>query len=399
LRPSASLVQCRDRSRTLHTRSERARGINGLDKIESAHHRMSGGVMNSFRFASIVLGSLGWLALAGSAAAQVPTVVMSGLDNPRGLAFAPNGALYVAEAGRGGSGPCAVNGANENRCYGTTGAITRLWRGEQSRVAQSLPSHALPDGSSASGPNDISFQGTGGAYITLGLGGGVAFDEALGSEFLGTLIHMPVGGNWKVAADVAAHEFEENPAGGPVDSNPFGVLAEPGGRLVVDAGANALLRVAANGTIETLAVIPTQPNPTPIGPPNVEAVPTAVARGPDGALYVGQLTGFPFVQGLAKIYRVFPGQAPVVHCSGFKTITDLAFGPDGSLYVVEHATGGVFFPPDSGQLSRVAPDCARTPLLVGLDRPTSVVVGADGAIYVTNHGITAGAGEVLRVAP
>ena len=25
---------------------------------------------------------------------------MSGLDNPRGLAFAPNGALYVAEAGR-----------------------------------------------------------------------------------------------------------------------------------------------------------------------------------------------------------------------------------------------------------------------------------------------------------
>ena len=54
---------------------------------------------------------------------------------------------------------------------------------------------------------------------------------------------MPASGKWKVVADVALHEFEENPAGGTIDSNPFGVVAEPGGRLVVDAGANALLSV------------------------------------------------------------------------------------------------------------------------------------------------------------
>ena len=58
------------------------------------------------------------------------TVIMSGLDNPRGLAFGPEGALYVAEAGRGGDGPC-VNAPAGLRCYGPTGAITRLWRGVQ----------------------------------------------------------------------------------------------------------------------------------------------------------------------------------------------------------------------------------------------------------------------------
>ena len=359
--------------------------------------------MPSLRIASIALGSIGCLALAGTAVAQ--TVVMSGLDNPRGLAFAPNGALYVTEAGRGGNGPCVVNPTTgETRCFGMSGAITRLWKGKQSRVVEGLESHALPDGSSASGPNDISFNGTGGAYITMGLGGGPEFQDALGGNFSGTLIHMAASGKWKVVADVLQHEVDENPAGGPVDSNPFGVLAEPGGRLVADAGANALLRVAANGTVETLAVFPPLPNPTPVGPPTVEAVPTAVARGPDGALYVGQLTGFPFVPGVANIYRVVPGQDPVVHCTGFKAIMDLAFTPDGSLYVVENATGGVppfglFFLPNSGRLTRVAPDCTVTPVLEGLNRPTAVAVGADGAIYVTNNGVTAGAGEVLMIAP
>ncbi|HEX2011741.1 MAG TPA: ScyD/ScyE family protein [Roseateles sp.] len=358
--------------------------------------------MKLSRIASIALGSMTCLAFPGMALAQAPyTVVMRGLDNPRGLGFAPNGALYVAEAGRGGSGPCVLSPVGEMRCFGNSGAITRLWQGQQARVLEGLPSHALPDGSSASGPNGISFQGSGGAYISMGLGGGPAFAAALGSDLFGTLIHMAASGSWKVVADIARHEFEQNPAGGPVDSNPFGVLAEPGGRLIADAGANALLRVASTGGVETLAVFPAQPNPTlpRVGPPTIEAVPTAVSRGADGSLYVGQLSGFPFVQGLANIYLLRPGQGPVLHCAGFKTIMGLASGADGSLYVVENAIGGLFFSPNSGQLSRVAPDCSRTTLMAGLARPTSVAVGADGAVYVTNYGVTPGVGEVLRIAP
>ena len=33
-------------------------------------------------------------------------VVAEGLDNPRGIGFGPDGALYVAESGSGGAGPC-----------------------------------------------------------------------------------------------------------------------------------------------------------------------------------------------------------------------------------------------------------------------------------------------------
>jgi hypothetical protein len=115
----------------------------------------------------------------------------------------------------------------EKRCFGTSGAISRLWRGQQSRVAEGLESHALADGSSATGPNDISFQGTGGGYVTLGLAGDPAFQQALGGRYFGKLLHMAASGKWKVVADVLQHEVDENPAGGRVDSNPFGVLAEP----------------------------------------------------------------------------------------------------------------------------------------------------------------------------
>ncbi|MGB5102022.1 MAG: hypothetical protein WBO04_01720 [Steroidobacteraceae bacterium] len=102
------------------------------------------------------------------------------------------------------------------------------------------------------------------------------------------------------------------------------------------------MRAAANGKVETVAVFPTLANPLPFGPPAIESVPTAVARGPDGALYVGQLTGFPFV----------PGQDPEPYCDGgFKAIMDLTFGPDGSLYVVENATNA-FPPPRSAPMER-----------------------------------------------
>ena len=65
-------------------------------------------------------------------------VIMSELDNLRGLAFGPDGALYVAEAGRGGAGPCRPVGA-QTFCYGPTGAVSRWRNGVQQRIVEGLP--------------------------------------------------------------------------------------------------------------------------------------------------------------------------------------------------------------------------------------------------------------------
>ncbi len=367
---------------------------------------------------------------ASPAARNETTVVMKGLENPRGLAFGPEGALYVAEAGKGGpEGPtnCQVL-RGLKRCFGTTGALTRVWRGKQERVATRLPSVSdLTANPEVGGPHDVSFLGRGGTFMTIGLGGDpttVRPGYGPGGEQLGTLVQVAPGPShrdfgwddddspfwfgsffarrtraWRVVADISAHEVEANPAGGPIDTNPYGLLAQAGARIVADAGANALLRVAANGDVSTLAVLP-----RPVGGPagTVDPVPTSVVMGSDGAYYVGLLTGFPFLPNASSVYRILPCAPPEVFAAGLQTVIDLDFGPDGSLYVLQHTSGvnpppNVFGGPGQGLIIKIAPDGTRTTVVTGLTRPTSLLVDWDGVIYVTNNGVTVGAGEVWRI--
>lgn len=335
------------------------------------------------------------------AAGPEVTTVMTGLDNPRGLAFGPEGALYVAEAGRGGSGPCMVL-REVPRCYGPTGAVSRLWWGRQKRVVTGLPSYSDPMNAEVIGPHDVSFRGLGRGYVTVGWGA----DPALRSSFgpvgrdFGRLIRFIPAFSWWHAtdlwwpvADISAYEGSANPAGGPVDSNPYGLLSKRGGgHVVADAGANALLRVSRRGKVSTLAAFRSRPQAA------TDAVPTSVVRGPDGAYYVGELTGAPFPEGAAVVYRVRPGHEPTVFATGFKTIIDFAFGRDGSLYVLQHATGPVFFV-GPGQIVRIRRNGSRSIVMSGLDRPTSLAIGRGGAIYVTNHGTSILTGEVLKIVP
>jgi hypothetical protein len=351
---------------------------------------------------------VGAVALAVPFAATAASVqpVMTGLDNPRGLAFGPEGALYVAEAGRGGPGLCVpLPDAPGTRCYGASGAISRLWRGRQSRIATGLPSIAIqPAGDQAAGPQHISFQGRGGLFVAIGCScdKSTTTGALLDGLGFGFLLHISASGNGRAVVDLAGYEASANPDNAQIDSNPYGLLALPGHRLATDAGGNSLLDVAANGEVSTVATFPKVPPPGPFG--LRDAVPTNVVVGPDGAYYVATLTGFPFTAGTASVYRAVSGQAPTAYAWNLTALTDLAFAPDGSLYVLQHASAipGVPFPfAGPGSIRRVPPGGGASSTFVagGLLRATGLVVGDEGALYVSVNGASVGNGAVLRIEP
>src|SRR5687768_3126063 len=81
----------------------------------------------------------------GGGAGGALKVVADGLDNPRGIGFGPDGALYVAEAGAGGPPPCVSGGPEGGEaCFGRSGAVTRITRHSQKRVLKGLPSVSEP---------------------------------------------------------------------------------------------------------------------------------------------------------------------------------------------------------------------------------------------------------------
>ena len=108
----------------------------------------------------------------------------------------------------------------------------------------------------------------------------------------------------------------------------------------------------------------------PPGVTQTDSVPTSVVVGPDGAYYVGELTGIPFAgpeRDQSNIYRVEAGQDPYHPTvfldgseTGFNAIIDIAFKGRG-LYVLQHWTTTPTAIPRDGELVRVS--CGGRPLV------------------------------------
>lgn len=336
--------------------------------------------------------------VAANSLAATVEVAAGGLANPRGITLGPGGQLLVAEAGAGGI-PATM-----------TGHVSEVLPGGRVRRVLTMQSTLVQGGADVSGPTNVAtFGGLGGLVVTMGAGPGVPFGMLLGAN----------PGRSTFVADITAYELENNPDGVvPPDSNPYGVaVTEEGAVLVADAAANDLLYVTPDGAIELVAVFPAAPNVLfpGIGGPTVQAVPTSVAVGPDGAWYVGELRGFPF-NNASHIWRIEPGTRNV-RCvigattgpcidwaTGLRHVVGIAFGPDGHLYASQFGPGpGPGFLPNwstPGAVVRV--DMSSKAIAVvhsGLTAPGGVAVDAHGDIYVTNQSTSTTLGEVLRITP
>lgn len=274
-------------------------------------------------------------------------------------------------------------------------------------MVRGLVSAGGRDGSFTGGPSAVSVTANGSIYIAMSAVPDCApippgVPRAVKLQ-LGRLLKVGPAGRLSRVANIGALECRANPDGTDRNSNPYGVLALGNGREVVaDAGGNTLIDV--QGRRSKVLTVVRGVNPR-------QSVPTSLALGPDGAIYVGELVGSG-KKGGARVLRVVPGEKPTVFRTGFTNITGLDFGPDGSLFVTQFTNSAGESMSPAASVVKVSPDGAtRTVLGAGrLFFATGAAVDASGAVYVSNWSILPGTpakggpfkgknGQLVRIAP
>lgn len=334
----------------------------------------------------------------GNSAASV-TVFASGLENPRGLKFGPDGYLYVAEGGTGGSNPvvgCAdVPGAGPYLGSETGGRISRIDAyGNRTTVTDTLPSSQTAPIPSPliSGVADVAF--IDGTLYALLAGAGCSHGVP---DLANGIVRVNSDGTWNLIANLSAFQ-QANPVKNP---NPFdfepdgtwwGMVAVRGDLYAVEPNHGEMVKVTTDGKISRVIDISASQG---------HVVPTAIAY--HGVFYVSDLGTFdPDQLNTQSIFQITPsGQLHVV-ATGLSKVLGLAFDARGRMYALEtsYSTTDPGPVPFTGRLLRISRDGRQKVLIDGgsqLFFPTGMTFGPDGALYVSNMGFGPPIGEILRI--
>jgi hypothetical protein len=329
----------------------------------------------------------------------------TGLTNPRGLAFGPDGNLYVAEAGTGGEqtpadiDPGCPDMVNIYSPYvaGYSGRVTRvLADGTTQTVAAGLPSMTDAYGGSY-GPTDVAFIGDK-LYVLIEMGG---CSHAMPDDLPAILRVNRDGSTTKVANLNAWHAA--NQPHFIKDTDPATTDQEPGGVFhsmiavgkylyVVETNRGFLLRVdPSNGTIETLYDMSFD---------NQEHNPIVMTRRGNEFL-VGTFGEDGGKAELAVFDKYFSGYS--LPFESLNPIVGLAWRGN-RLYAVEIFPYDNQWTTDNANLVAFDPRTGeRKVVLAGFaSLPNGLVKGPDGALYTSNWGITytgGGDGSILRIVP